>query len=162
MMKALFSKDLKQYKNTREKKYCSLQYICMRSQKLTKQVKTLYMVTKTCTRVAKSSWKKKINTSSLALSLCSMLASKCFSLPPPLDSHPASTLRLFCPVIYGCLRNRLRTPWFWIEVLSMPLRNRYRFVSLLERRVEWYSPLLPETVNVVVDIPCTIYTKSNF
>lgn len=87
----------------------------------------------TCTRVARSNWKKNIKISSLAVSLCSELASKLWSPPPPprpLKSHPAPTLvslrlsKLGLPFKFTlgiCTEKfqmcRPSTIWFWVLLL---------------------------------------------
>lgn len=74
----------------------------------------------TWTRVAKSSWKKKIKISSLAFSLRSQLASDSW-LPPLLKSHPASTFK-FLPLntLWLPVTNKLGTNWCRWICLSFP------------------------------------------
>lgn len=79
----------------------------------------------TCTRVARSNWKKKIKISSLAVSLRSELASRLWSPPPlPLKSHPALTLvslRLselgFLFTIKLCTQ-LFHLIWFWVLLIT--------------------------------------------
>lgn len=114
----------------------------------------------TCTRVAKSSWKKKIKISSLALSLCSELASNPWSLP--LNSHPASTFSFLClgisswpiknnPGACWCQRKFLAPPvWIWPFLIT--------WKCLSHKAVNPWTPHR-EVVRVLTDAHCNIVTR---
>lgn len=103
-------------------KYLMLIFASCFQGKERKKKKKITTACQTCTRVAKSSWKKKIKISSLALSLHSELASNPWS-PPPLNSHPASTLKFLCLCITSWpAKNNLCAQWCQRKFLSLPVR----------------------------------------
>lgn len=112
----------------------------------------------TCTRVARSSWKKNINISSLAFSLRSMLASELLS--PPLNNHPAWTLKFLGFSISMLVakdkffRRSFQTNW----LSPKPIVVSFICPNCLLKQVDPQNPQYLEVARVLIDTLCTMAT----